>query len=66
MQNLEQRLSQLVVGLISCIFLGRFFYYYAKAPELLQQDHPGFVRSEVKLSLWDRVQFAWQKANTGR
>lgn len=66
MQLLEQRISQMMVSIITCIFVGRFVYYYAQAPELIQQSHPGFAKTQDKFSNWDRIQFAWQKANTGK
>lgn len=66
MQLLEQRISQLMVSIISAIFIGRFVYYYAKAPKLEQDSHPGFWVSEKNLSSWDRITFAWNKANTGK
>ena len=66
MQILEQRISQFMVSVITAVFVGRFVYYYSKAPEMAQQSHPGFYKAETKLSTVDRVTFAWSKANTGR
>ncbi len=45
------------------VLVGRFLYYFKKAPEHLP-GHVGFVRSNEGIPLLERSKYAWTRAKT--